>query len=267
MLGVLSPRPHFLLPQSQRRAIKELEEQIKKAKGSYSGALKALDALSCLIHEKRRATMTSRLKPLEDTNHFDYHGSSDKLSLPGDFEASMLKAVPSSSNLLSDDSHMPLNQEGLGEVSKSSSTESAMGRVAGELVANALDAALKSSPSSGHISNHLGSPPDPSGHHDNMRPYSPSGHSVPSTLLDISSLATLSIALPDHRNTSDISGAPFSPHPISGHPTDQQGDVPDTQYTPEAPPPFYDAVHIPFPLVDDTQMQGGGMGTGDRRVV
>eukprot|EP00731_Ephydatia_muelleri_P010933 Em0005g1519a len=177
-----------------RKNIEDLERQIKEAKASYSGALKALDTLSCSIHEKRRATITSSF---EETDQSDYHGSNDRLSFM-EFEAGMLNSVPSSSSLLSDEGsahsaphdlppyaphdpppyaphdpppyaphdpppYAPHNEppSSQGKMSKSSSTSTVMDRVVGG------NAVLKSSSNTSiHTCHHPISPPNPSGHHD-----------------------------------------------------------------------------------------------------
>ena len=213
---LFSPSPPSISLQHQKNAIEELERQIKAAKASYSGALKALDTLNCLIHEKRRATMTSS----QSTEHPDYHSSSDKLSFAGEFEASMLSAMPSSSCLLVDTPppparHAPLTQEegvtpfqvGASSdcegMSRSGSTGSVLGRVAGGLVADAIVAALHSSDTcSKDTCDHPGTLPAPSGHRDN----SPAG-------------------LPDHRDNSH-------PHHHHHHPSDHHGVVPKVQTNP-----------------------------------
>lgn len=162
----------------QKDKIEDLERQVKEAKLSYSRALKSLDTLSCSIHEKRRATVTSRLKHITDANQPDYHGSNDKLSYAGEFEASMLSAVPSSSCLLGDEVSAH-NHDHQGSLPNSSSS----GSVMGGLVANHLDAALCSA----DISDHNSRPSTPPGHHDNGRPGTPAGHhdnNHPGTTLD-----------------------------------------------------------------------------------
>ena len=226
---------------NQIDVIKDLERQIKEAKASYSGALKALDTLSCSIHEKRRATVTSRLKHFEEPDQTDYHGSNDRLSYTGEFEASVLNSVPSSSCLLNDEHEVPhdlppSSQGGLSKSSSSSSTSDVvMERVVGGLVANALDAALQSySGTPIHACNHPSSPPDLSGHHgnkgspgtpgrhDNIHPCPPPGHHGVSPPLLSNPLIIVSHDqsgdTSDHKNASDCSSATPCQNPASGCP-------------------------------------------------